>query len=127
MIKVDYEYYKTECNGTLTEDDFNRLVKLAYVTVDNFTFGRFSKLDEKNIDDMLLLKVKMCICELCDSINESSSSGGLGVGVGIKSSESVGSWSVNYAVDSLPKSVTSKLHSIVNFYLGGTCLMCSWI
>lgn len=121
MITVDYNYYKNEFHGKLTEDDFNRLVNLGYITVDNFTFGRFQKLTEDDVNKFLLLKIKSCICAVCDRLDSDT------IGVGLKASEKVGSWSVNYASDTLPKSVMSSLHSVVNFYLGGTPLTCSWI
>ncbi len=121
MITVDYTYYKDEFHGKLSEDDFNRLVNLGYVTIDNFTFGRFQNLTESDLNEFTIMKVKSCICAVCDRLESDS------IGVGLKSSESVGSWSVNYASDTLPKSVMSSLHSVVNFYLGGTPLTCSWI
>lgn len=121
MITVDYNYYKDEFHGKLSEDDFNRLVNLGYVTIDNFTFGRFQNLTEDSVNEFTLMKIKSCICAICDRLDSDS------IGVGLKSSESVGSWSVNYASDTLPKSVMSGLHSVVNFYLGGTPLTCSWI
>jgi hypothetical protein len=122
MITVDYTYYKDTYGGSLSEEDFKRLVNIAYVVVDNFTFGRFQMLDEKAVNDFTLMKVKTCICALCDKVENATLSG-----VAIKSSEKVGSWSVNYAADSLPKSVQASLYSVVNFYLGGTALTCSWI
>lgn len=121
MITVDYNYYKDEFHGKLSEDDFNRLINLGYITIDNFTFGRFQNITEDSVNEFTLMKIKSCICAICDSLESNS------IGVGLKSSESVGSWSVNYASDTLPKSVMSSLHSVVNFYLGGTQLTCSWI
>lgn len=121
MITVDYNYYKDEFHGKLSEDDFNRLLNLGYIIVDNFTFGRFQNLTENSLNAFTLMRVKSCVCAVCDMLEETSS------GVGLKSSESVGSWSINYASDTLPKSVMSGLHSVVNSYLGGAPLTCSWI
>ena len=121
MVTVDYNYYKDEFHGNLSEDDFNRLVNLGYTAVDNFTFGRFQNLTEDDVDEFTLMKIKSCVCAVCDRLESDS------IGVGLKSSESVGSWSVNYALDTIPRSVMSSLRSVINFYLGGTPFTCSWI
>lgn len=122
MITVDYTYYKDEYGGNLSEDDFKKLVNIAYIVVDNFTFGRFQGLTEDVVNEFTLMKVKTCVCALCDKVESATLSG-----VVPRASESVGSWSVSYAADSLPKSVQASLYSLVNFYLGGTALTCSWI
>lgn len=121
MITVDYNYYNNYYKGTLSENEFDKEVNIAYIVADNLTFNRLNNLSDTSIDELTLNKIKMCICTLCDRLSDEN------IGVGLKSSESVGSWAVSYAADTIPKSVLSSLNSVVNFYLGGTELTCSWI
>ena len=45
----------------------------------------------------------------------------------VKSSESVGKWSVGYNSSSLPKSVYSDYKSTISMYLSGTNLTTMWV
>lgn len=80
---ADYNYYKSEYKGNMPDTDFDRLSKIASAKIKANTFGRIC---ENNIPD----EVKYCTCVLADKLLSLSKSEG-------KTSESVGSWSVQYA------------------------------
>lgn len=80
---VNYPYYRDVYGGTLDKQTFRNISLKASAYIDKLTFGRASA----NADDE---RVKRCCCELSDTLSEISG--------GVKQSESVGSWSVSYAV-----------------------------
>ena len=80
---ADYKYYKNEYKGDMPETDFDRMSKIASAKIKANTFGR---IDEKNTQD----EVKYCTCVLADKLLNISKSE-------CKTSESVGSWSIQYA------------------------------
>lgn len=89
MIYADYDYYTGTYGGkAVTQEDFSRLAAKASVYLDKLTFGRAAE----NADDE---RLKMCCCELCDSLLLTDGSGGM-----VKQSESVGSWSYTFASNS---------------------------
>ncbi len=87
MIYADYTYYTDNYGGSaVSEGDFPRLAAKASAYIDRLTFGRA----EENARDE---RLKMCCCELCDSLTLTDGNGGM-----MKQSESVGSWSCSYAI-----------------------------
>ena len=80
---ADYGYYISEYKGNMPETDFDRMSKIASAKIKANTFGR---IDEKNVHDA----VKYCTCVISDMLLVANK--GMG-----KTSESVGSWSVQYA------------------------------
>ena len=79
---ADYEFYTKNYGGkAVSAEDFSRLAAKASALIDKLTFGRA----KEHSDDE---RVKMCCCELCESLALTDGSGGM-----IKQSESVGSWS----------------------------------
>lgn len=86
MIYADYKFYSEVYGGkNIAEEDFPRLAAKASALIDRLTFGRASECADDE-------RVKMCCCELCESLSALSESGGR-----IIQSESVGSWSATYA------------------------------
>ena len=89
MIYADYAYYTDKYGGkAVSEGDFPRLAAKASAYIDRLTLGRAA---ENARDERL----KMCCCELCDSLALTDGNGGM-----IKQSESIGSWSCSYAISS---------------------------
>ena len=80
---ADYDYYKSVYKGDMPKLDFDKMSKLASAKIKANTFGR---IDEKNVCDT----VKHCTCVIAEMLLTTSKSAG-------KTSESVGSWSVQYA------------------------------
>jgi len=75
-------FIKMNMGGTLLEKSFKRLSLDASTYIKRHTFNR---INEKNIPE----SVKLCTCSLVDKISKIEKRKG-------KTSESVGSWSVNY-------------------------------
>lgn len=89
MSYADYTYYTETYGGkSVKQEDFPRLAAKASAYLDSLTFGRAA---ENSGDERL----KMCCCELCDSLLLTDGSGGM-----VKQSESVGSWSYTLASSS---------------------------
>ncbi len=80
---ADYDYYINKYKGTMPESDFDRMSIIASNKIKANTFGR---IDENNIPE----EVKYCMCAISDKLLSLGNSEG-------KTSESVGSWSVQYA------------------------------
>lgn len=82
MMYADYKFY-TEIYGgrSIAEGDFPRLAAKSSALIDHLTFGRAA---EHSDDERL----KMCCCELCESLALTDGNGGM-----VRQSESVGSWS----------------------------------
>lgn len=82
MRYCDFKFYKEEYEGTLSERSFNRLSLDASAYIKRHTYKR---INEQNVPET----VKLCTCSLVDKINKLEKRRG-------KTSESVGTWSVNY-------------------------------
>lgn len=125
MYRVDYKYYKEQYRGKLSESDFIVASRKASYVVDGFCFGRLANITQESVGDALAEKLNDCICEVCDKLVASSEDSGY-VDSRVKSSESVGGWSVSYASGSVPKSVLADLRRTVSFYLDGSWLTVAW-
>lgn len=124
MISVDYTYYTDTYKGTyLSNDLFNKYVVKANMFVNTLTCNRASSVTESS-DGVLVTKLKMCICEMCDRIGSHTSDGLMNDSS--KSSETVGPWSVSYKSDSVSNSIMKELKSVVDMYLSGTYLTYMW-
>lgn len=126
MITVTYDYYKSSYDGVLNEESFNKYLKRAIVKLDSLTFCRVSKLND-SADEYLVNCVKDCLCALVDKINSNTNEDGVEID-SVKSSETVGPWTVSYNTNSKNTiSVERQYKNIVNNYLGNTNLLCKWI
>lgn len=125
MYTLTYDYYKQNYGGILLDEDtFTPIMTKAVILVDNIVFNRLSTLDKSKICEFLLTRINFCICEVCDKISKYTQDGAITDGV--KSSETVGNWSVSFSTDSLPSSVLSSIKKTVDSYLGGSYLTCAW-
>ncbi len=105
MMYADYNYYTTNYGGSaVSEADFPRLAARASAHIDKLTFGRAAD----HADDE---RLKMCCCEICDTLQNISESGGA-----VKQSETVGSWSCTYA-DTETQSETARVSSSCRLWL----------
>ena len=83
---ADFEFYTEVYGGnSIAEGDFPRLAAKASALIDRLTFGRAAG----HVDDE---RVKMCCCELSESLALTDGNGGM-----IKQSENVGSWGYTLA------------------------------
>ncbi len=80
---VSYTYYKSEYSGNMPETEFKKFALIATQKIKLHTFGRIK---ENSIPE----EVKYCTCVLADKLLSLAKSEG-------KTSESVGSWSVQYS------------------------------
>lgn len=128
MVDVSYEFYKDEFGGILPEKQFNKLLNRAFVNIDAVTFGRVSKISD-SFDDYTSNCVRMCACALVESINSHLDDNGVEQTF-VKSSETVGPWSVSYATGSqgAKSRGNSEIYkNICELYLTNTNLMCAWV
>lgn len=124
MIETTYSFYTDAYGGTaVAEEDFNVVKTKAQLILDNMINADFYELDETVLPSVLVMKVKMSVCALCDGLQEMFTDG---VVKGIISSEKVGGWTTTYKVAE-GSSAYSALYASVKQYLDGTELMCAWI
>lgn len=124
MVKVDYSYYTTEYGGVaIPEDRFKFVLKKAIYLLSYYTLGRVESVEDD--DSVLASKIKDCLCEMCDKLYAYSQDNNI-VG-GIKTSETVGKWSVSFDSSTLPKSIEQSVYKTVDTYLGNTYLCCRWL
>ena len=106
MSYADYAYYTDSYGGkAVSQEDFLRLAAKASAYLDNLTFGRAAG----NADDE---RLKMCCCELCDSLLLTDGNGGM-----VKQSEIVGSWSYTLASSSEGTSESVMFRAICRAWL----------
>lgn len=109
IIGVDYEFYIKTYFGVADIETFNKTKPIAEKYVKNYTDGKLKTIDNFEIEE----DVKMCLCNVIDKIIYYKKSNGKAI-----SSQSVGSMSENYALDSTKMSQDSDIHNIVRFWLG---------
>ena len=119
-MTVDYDFYRDVYGGKLSEEDFGRVLMRVEVFADNITYGRLSKAK----DEDLKVPVGFCLSEMVEKLYNYESDLN---GDGIKTSETVGPWSVTYSAASLPRSLMGYLQRIAESYLSGTYLLCRWV
>lgn len=124
MLNVTYTDYKNVYGGSLSESDFTRLLPIVNIMIDDNTFNRYSKLNDKIFYDRALYCTGECIDKLYEFRTNTDSGGNF---EGIKQSEKVGPWSVSYLKESLPKSFSSSIQGVVEKYFGSTYLCCKLI
>jgi len=112
MAYADYAFYTGTFKGNaIPEAEFNRLAEQASVHIDTHTFDRAK--DYTDTDS----KLRKACCALCDVIYKYEKGGP-------KTSESVGNYSVSYALDiSNTKTLDQQLLSTIKLYLGLTGLL----
>lgn len=91
MAYADYDFYKNEYYGELLDEpSFSILSERGSEYISYITDG---KSDSADLSDSELKSVKKCNCAIADLLSEY---GTMENGSVLKSSESVGSWSVSY-------------------------------
>ncbi len=122
---VDFEYYTNTFGGTeIPEASFTRYEIKSRAFIDNITFDRL-KNDNLLIDD----SVKNAMCEIME-LNFKLDEASLSNGESVKSSETVGNYSVTYAVSDVEKNAVDrtqlnkvKYYNIAKEYLGNSGLL----
>lgn len=91
---ADYQFYTEEYGGDLiAEKDFPRLSALATAFIRSWTRGLSDSASEAETE-----AVKTCTCAVAEIFqDEARMQSGAFSGEGVKSSESVGPWSVSYS------------------------------
>jgi hypothetical protein len=89
----------------VSAEEFSRLAAKASAYIDRMTFGRAAD----HTDDE---RLKMCCCELCESLTLTDGSGGM-----VKQSESVGSWSYSLASGTENASETVMARAVCRAWL----------
>lgn len=111
---LDYNFYKDEYGGELTEQEFKRSKLHAEALVNLHTFNRLKDISQ------IPNEVKYCICELIDYSNYQTDNYGKDI-----VSETVGTHSKTYAQNNRVTNSRepSKEFNIVRKWLGSTGLM----
>lgn len=116
MAYADYDFYKNVYRGTLSEAEFARLSERASDYIDGRT-GYVLK--TAGIPDELSERVRKACCALADTIRGNESGG-------VKTSESVGNYSVSYAVGT-QRTGAQKLDDTIQLYLADLIKTVKWI
>ena len=124
MVEVSYSFYTDDYKGsTISESDFNAIQQKAILIMDGITTADLMALDSNKMSEGLLLKYKMCVCNVADAVFNLSEDG---IEQPALKSEKVGAWATTYAVQD-GKTGYSTLSGIVYMWLSGTELMCMWV
>lgn len=131
---VDYDYYKNDFKGCLSEDEFNKFINLACSKITIATMSRVTDSTIGNYPSELIKNIKDCACSLLeklksfdDALNVLSSSIN-GESNGMIKSSVAGAVSVTYDTTSginflLNKSnQESIINSVINSYLSARCI-----
>ncbi len=116
MAYADFDFYKNIYFGTLPEADFIRLSERASDYIDSRTDYILKK---AGIPDELSERVKKACCALADTIRENEKGG-------VKVSEKVGNYSVNYAAGT-QRTDSQKLDDALQLYLADLVKAVKWI
>lgn len=110
---IDYEYYSEVYYGEKLEDGktFKRLARKAEQLVDRRTYGKYRRVIDVDVQDM----IKLTICELIDNFYELDKFNNL-------SSKSLGDYSVSYDT-SREDILMSEQSKIIRENLSGTGLL----
>lgn len=110
MNEVDYTFYQEVYHGTMSEEDFCRLLVRAKAYVGKVTFGRAERYESDN-------QVQLALCSVADAFLLNEQGGGV-------VSEIVGKISRNYAAGiSNTPTEEQRLNQAVSLYLSGTGLL----
>ena len=127
---VDYEFYKNNFKGKLSEEEFDKFVNLSCMKITKETCSRVTDGTLNNFPNELILDIKTCACALIDKLkifqdaldfNEKS------VNSGAVKSQTAGAVSVTYDTSFSSYFLDSKnqeiqIKSIINAYLFPRCI-----
>ena len=132
MAYADFPYYKDFYLGVMIRDPtaFGRAAERASEYLDMVTFGRLVDGVPEDLTD----RVKKCCCALAEAVYtyQAYGAGDAASGSGMKTSESIGAYSVSFAsptesisvlLDGSTSGLQDYLKSICIRYLGATGLL----
>ena len=112
MAYIDYIYYKEFSKGkAIPEETFDNLINEVTAFIDLITFNRVKTLE------LVQDEVKNATCAIINAKNKIDTDGG------IKTNESVGSYSVTYAGVDANSTEYKKLYDVAKIYLANTDLL----
>lgn len=115
MAYADYKFYTDTYKGTLSEAAFGRLSERASDYID----ARTNYVLKKGIPAGYEERVRKCCCALAEAMEKNEKGG-------VKSSESVGNYSVSYAVSDKTSAV-QRLEEAFQLYLSDLTGTVAWI
>jgi len=110
MPYADYNYYADTYNGTMPEEDFNRLSRQASAYLDQITFGRTGRIHPEPVQT----RIKDACCAVVDVMKKKEDGGEL-------TSQTVGPWTKHFAGSG--KTLDQQQYNAALLYLGTTGLM----
>lgn len=118
MPYCDYIFYSTTFHGRMSEAEFDKNAIIAQSYLDAYTRH---KIHIDTLTEDLQLRVKLCLCELCDNVQLSAEHHGV-------ASESIGNLSVSYSLTN-ESALKTALDDIIARWLGDTDLlyMLAWV
>lgn len=105
MVSVDYTFYVRNYSGSLSEEEFDRILPRASAVVDSLIFGR-------KVPDAFADRVKLAICAVVDEIDATSG--------GVVQSATNDGYSETYAVT---RTSEQRLKDAAALYLSTTGLL----
>ena len=115
MAYADYKFYTDTYKGTLSEAAFGRLSERASDYID----ARTNYVLKKGIPAEYEERVRKCCCALSEAMEKNEKGG-------VKSSESVGNYSVSYVVSDKTSAV-QRLEEAFQLYLSDLTGTVAWI
>ena len=110
MPYANYSYYTGTYNGTMPEEDYNRLSRQASAYIDQVTLGRAAG----NHPEAVQTKIKDTCCAVAEILKKKEDGGEL-------SSQTVGPWTKHFAGSG--KTLDQQQYDAALLYLGMTGLM----
>ncbi len=109
-MQADYNYYTATFHGSMSEADFNRLIRQAAAYVDSITFGRAND----SIPNAVAGKVKDAQCAIADILLKQENGG-------VLASASNDGYSETYAVGK--ETQGQRMYGVASAYLATTGLL----
>lgn len=122
MLTVPYEFYKDTYGGSLSEEQFNKLLQPVVVDVNYYTDYRLVDMTDESADAILLIQYRQLCCRLVDDSVSYQENGGA-----VVKSQSSGKVSESYLESSLPKNRGVATMNLIEKYLGRFNLCCRWV
>ncbi|MCM1578090.1 MAG: hypothetical protein NC078_04745 [Ruminococcus sp.] len=118
---ADYEYYRKNYRGKLTEDEYTPLAEFAEAYINSQTDFLFEREGLPAESSSLFKRLKICVCALADEKHSIANGEGRA-----KTSETVGSYSVSYSTAEA-KSDNRRLYDVLELYLPDVIKAVKWV